>query len=182
MMPIKGLWKPKLVSSKRFNQKKILFVAPTKMWRPLDDSIFRLKTNPNRYLFIDIFQVLLTMWHQRCFDGNIQKAVIFGRLVSLHIYCFVDIHHSMGKLCLLLFLWKIKYVHFYAWLRIVFFYCVQKRSLTFNVVAFRSDSDTEIFDSVRTGRFDFPSPEWDDISETAKDFVKYLLQKDQKMR
>jgi calcium-dependent protein kinase len=47
---------------------------------------------------------------------------------------------------------------------------------------FYGDSDTEIFDSVRTGRFDFPSPEWDDISDTAKDFVKYLLQKDQKAR
>ena len=50
------------------------------------------------------------------------------------------------------------------------------------LAAAHSDSDTEIFDSVRTGRFDFPSPEWDDISDTAKDFVKYLLQKDQKTR
>jgi serine/threonine protein kinase len=43
---------------------------------------------------------------------------------------------------------------------------------------FYGESDTEIFDSVRTGRFDFPSPEWDTISNTAKDFVKFLLQKD----
>ena len=47
---------------------------------------------------------------------------------------------------------------------------------------FYGDSDTEIFDSVRTGKFDFPSPEWDDISQEAKDFVKFLLQKDPKMR
>mmetsp|Transcript_20004 Transcript_20004/g.36115 ORF Transcript_20004/g.36115 Transcript_20004/m.36115 type:complete len:510 (+) Transcript_20004:177-1706(+) len=47
---------------------------------------------------------------------------------------------------------------------------------------FYGDSDTEIFDSVRTGRFDFPSPEWDDISQTAKDFVKYMLQKEAKNR
>jgi len=47
---------------------------------------------------------------------------------------------------------------------------------------FYGDSDTEIFDSVRTGRFDFPSPEWDDISKTAKDFVTFLLQKDAKQR
>lgn len=47
---------------------------------------------------------------------------------------------------------------------------------------FYGDSDTEIFDSVRTGRFDFPSPEWDDISDTAKDFVKQMLQKDEKNR
>ena len=43
---------------------------------------------------------------------------------------------------------------------------------------FYGDSDTEIFDSVRTGKFDFPSPEWDDISATAKAFVTFLLQKD----
>lgn len=47
---------------------------------------------------------------------------------------------------------------------------------------FYGDSDAEIFDSVRTGRFDFPSPEWDNISSTAKDFVRYLLQKDPKDR
>lgn len=47
---------------------------------------------------------------------------------------------------------------------------------------FYGDSDTEIFDSVRTGRFDFPSPEWDDISDLAKDFVKYMLQKEAKNR
>lgn len=47
---------------------------------------------------------------------------------------------------------------------------------------FYGESDTEIFDSVRTGRFDFPSPEWDTISETAKQFVRYLLQKDPESR
>ena len=47
---------------------------------------------------------------------------------------------------------------------------------------FYGDSDTEIFDSVRTGRFDFPSPEWDDISQLAKSFVKELLQKDPQNR
>ena len=47
---------------------------------------------------------------------------------------------------------------------------------------FYGDSDTEIFDSVRTGRFDFPSPEWDDISQTAKDFVRFMLQKEAKNR
>jgi calcium-dependent protein kinase len=47
---------------------------------------------------------------------------------------------------------------------------------------FYGDSDAEIFDSVRTGKFDFPSPEWDDISATAKEFVRYLLQKDPRER
>jgi calcium-dependent protein kinase len=43
---------------------------------------------------------------------------------------------------------------------------------------FYGDSDTQIFESVRVGKFDFPSPEWDDVSETAKDFVSELLLKD----
>lgn len=43
---------------------------------------------------------------------------------------------------------------------------------------FYGDSDTQIFESVRVGKFDFPSPEWDDISESAKDFVIELLKKD----
>ena len=42
---------------------------------------------------------------------------------------------------------------------------------------FYGDSDNEIFESVRTGRFDFPSPDWDDISQTAKDFICSLLKK-----
>jgi serine/threonine protein kinase len=36
----------------------------------------------------------------------------------------------------------------------------------------------EVFESVKTGEFDFPSPEWDEISDAAKDFVTSLLQKD----
>jgi calcium-dependent protein kinase len=47
---------------------------------------------------------------------------------------------------------------------------------------FYGESDTEIFDSVRTGRFDFPSPEWDTISDTAKQFVRFMLQKDPEIR
>lgn len=47
---------------------------------------------------------------------------------------------------------------------------------------FYGDSDTEIFDSVRTGRFDFPSPEWDTISSAAKTFVQNLLHKESKAR
>ncbi len=40
---------------------------------------------------------------------------------------------------------------------------------------FYGDSDNEIFDSVRAGKFDFPSPEWDTISDDAKDFICSLL-------
>lgn len=35
----------------------------------------------------------------------------------------------------------------------------------------------QIFESVKVGKFDFPSPEWDDISQTAKDFVISMLKK-----
>ena len=42
---------------------------------------------------------------------------------------------------------------------------------------FYGDSDTQIFDAVKVGKFDFPSPEWDDISQLAKNFVTALLKK-----
>eukprot|EP00555_Chaetoceros_dichaeta_P009226 CAMPEP_0198260318 /NCGR_PEP_ID=MMETSP1447-20131203/9325_1 /TAXON_ID=420782 /ORGANISM="Chaetoceros dichaeta, Strain CCMP1751" /LENGTH=645 /DNA_ID=CAMNT_0043947949 /DNA_START=301 /DNA_END=2238 /DNA_ORIENTATION=+ len=47
---------------------------------------------------------------------------------------------------------------------------------------FYGDSDRQIFDSVRAGNFDFPSPEWDTVSENAKAFVSYLLQKEASKR
>lgn len=43
---------------------------------------------------------------------------------------------------------------------------------------FYGDSDTQIFDAVKVGKFDFPSPEWDDTGQLAKDFVVALLKKD----
>lgn len=43
---------------------------------------------------------------------------------------------------------------------------------------FYGDTDKQIFDSVRTGRFDFPSPDWDEISDSAKDFIKGMLERD----
>uniref|UniRef100_A0A6U0Q172 Uncharacterized protein n=1 Tax=Eucampia antarctica TaxID=49252 RepID=A0A6U0Q172_9STRA len=43
---------------------------------------------------------------------------------------------------------------------------------------FYGDSDNQIFESVRAGRFDFPSPDWDNISIEAKDFICCLLKKD----
>ena len=42
---------------------------------------------------------------------------------------------------------------------------------------FYGDSDTQIFDAVKVAKFDFPSPEWDEISQSAKDFVVALLKK-----
>ena len=47
---------------------------------------------------------------------------------------------------------------------------------------FYGDTDNQIFDSVRTGRFDFPSPDWDGISQSAKDFICSMLRKDQSKR
>lgn len=47
---------------------------------------------------------------------------------------------------------------------------------------FYGDTDNQIFDSVRTGRFDFPSPDWDDISDNAKDFICSLLRRDPSKR
>jgi len=47
---------------------------------------------------------------------------------------------------------------------------------------FYGDTDTQIFESVRVGRFDFPSPEWDKISETAKGFISAMLKRDPSKR
>jgi len=47
---------------------------------------------------------------------------------------------------------------------------------------FYGDTDTQIFESVRVGRFDFPSPEWDKISETAKEFISAMLKRDPSKR
>ena len=47
---------------------------------------------------------------------------------------------------------------------------------------FYGDNDAEIFNSVRIGQFDFPSPEWDEISSSAKDFVTLLLQQQADLR
>mmetsp|Transcript_18465 Transcript_18465/g.36964 ORF Transcript_18465/g.36964 Transcript_18465/m.36964 type:complete len:504 (+) Transcript_18465:28-1539(+) len=47
---------------------------------------------------------------------------------------------------------------------------------------FYGDNDHEIFVSVKAAKFDFPSPEWDTISEKAKDFIMCLLKKDPSKR
>eukprot|EP00804_Cyclotella_cryptica_P026798 CCRYP_007984-RA/>CCRYP_007984-RA protein AED:0.09 eAED:0.09 QI:520/1/1/1/0.66/0.75/4/462/534 len=47
---------------------------------------------------------------------------------------------------------------------------------------FYGDTDNQIFDSVRTGRFDFPSPDWDGISDSAKDFICNLLKREPSKR
>lgn len=47
---------------------------------------------------------------------------------------------------------------------------------------FYGDSDTQIFDSVRSGTYDYPSPDWDEISQSAKDFIGCLLKLDPSKR
>lgn len=47
---------------------------------------------------------------------------------------------------------------------------------------FYGDDDNQIFSSVRAGQFDFPSPEWDTISEDAKQFICSLLKLDPSKR
>ena len=47
---------------------------------------------------------------------------------------------------------------------------------------FYGDTDNQIFNCVRAARFDFPSPDWDGISQAAKDFICALLRKDPSKR
>mmetsp|Transcript_10955 Transcript_10955/g.17566 ORF Transcript_10955/g.17566 Transcript_10955/m.17566 type:complete len:426 (-) Transcript_10955:893-2170(-) len=47
---------------------------------------------------------------------------------------------------------------------------------------FAGESDFETLHLVASGPLEFPSPEWDEISEQAKDFVSYLLNRDEEKR
>ena len=47
---------------------------------------------------------------------------------------------------------------------------------------FYGDSDSEIFRNVRSAVYDYPSPEWDKISSSARNFIDGLLQKDPEQR
>lgn len=47
---------------------------------------------------------------------------------------------------------------------------------------FYGDTDAEIFASVKRGEFDFPSPDWDDISSQAKHFIRACLKTDPSKR
>jgi len=47
---------------------------------------------------------------------------------------------------------------------------------------FYGESDAEMFELIKEASFDFPSPYWDKISDSAKDLVKGLLQKNPEKR
>jgi serine/threonine protein kinase len=40
---------------------------------------------------------------------------------------------------------------------------------------FYGDVQKELFDNIMSGNYDFPDPEWTDVSEEAKDFIKKIL-------
>ncbi|VDO10088.1 unnamed protein product [Rodentolepis nana] len=43
---------------------------------------------------------------------------------------------------------------------------------------FYDENDHELFSQIQRAHYEFDSPYWDDISESAKDFIRCLLQKD----
>ncbi|XP_008317249.1 calcium/calmodulin-dependent protein kinase IGb isoform X2 [Cynoglossus semilaevis] len=47
---------------------------------------------------------------------------------------------------------------------------------------FYEDSETRLFSKIMKAQYEFDSPFWDDISESAKDFIRNMLQKNPKMR
>ena len=47
---------------------------------------------------------------------------------------------------------------------------------------FYGENDKQIHNSIRIGQFDFPSPEWDDVSSSAKGLISKLLIKEPNMR
>ncbi|XP_056589279.1 calcium/calmodulin-dependent protein kinase IGb isoform X2 [Triplophysa dalaica] len=47
---------------------------------------------------------------------------------------------------------------------------------------FYEETETRLFSKIMKGQFEFDSPFWDDISESAKDFIRNMMQKNPKMR
>lgn len=47
---------------------------------------------------------------------------------------------------------------------------------------FNGDTDSDIFENIKRGHFDFPVQQWSDKSDEAKDFIKCLLRRDPRKR
>lgn len=47
---------------------------------------------------------------------------------------------------------------------------------------FYDENNQQLFNMIQSGQFDFPSPYWDGISDSAKNLIKSLLIVDHKMR
>nr|XP_034960895.1 calcium/calmodulin-dependent protein kinase type 1 [Zootoca vivipara] len=47
---------------------------------------------------------------------------------------------------------------------------------------FYDENDTKLFEQILKAEYEFDSPYWDDISESAKDFIQHLMERDPKKR
>ena len=47
---------------------------------------------------------------------------------------------------------------------------------------FYEENNQQLFELIKTGTFDFPSPYWDDVSDLAKDLIRQILVVDPKER
>jgi len=47
---------------------------------------------------------------------------------------------------------------------------------------FYGNTDAQIFDKILKAQFDYPSPDWDNVSEAAKEFVSAILNLDPQQR
>ncbi|CDW79639.1 protein kinase domain containing protein [Stylonychia lemnae] len=47
---------------------------------------------------------------------------------------------------------------------------------------FNGDTDHQIFDRIKVGKYQFPSPEWDNVSQEAKQLIRKMLEFDPKQR
>ncbi|NXJ74297.1 KCC1G kinase, partial [Trogon melanurus] len=47
---------------------------------------------------------------------------------------------------------------------------------------FYEETETKLFEKIKEGYYEFESPFWDDISESAKDFIRHLLEKNPSVR
>lgn len=47
---------------------------------------------------------------------------------------------------------------------------------------FFEENNTDLFNKIKAGEFDFPSPYWDDVSEVAKELIRKILVVDPKQR
>ena len=42
---------------------------------------------------------------------------------------------------------------------------------------FYDESDANLFEQIKKAEYEFDSPYWDEISDSAKDFIKHLMEK-----
>ena len=101
------------------------------------------------------------MWHPRSSPGEI--TILYSVIIYILFYhsrILIIICRRYDKEC---DLWSIGVVTFV---------------LLSGYPPFYGDTEAEIFAAVKRGVFEFRSPEWDPISDLAKDFIRSLLQKD----